>query len=112
MANFWNHLPRPILAMAPMVNITDSSYRQLVKNWGADVVYSEMIAAEALIRQVPKAWKQMAFKKFEQPVVIQLMCNKPVTRAQAAKLAEQAGASGIDINFGCPAKKIAKNLCG
>ncbi len=95
-----------------MVDISDSPYRQLVKDWGADVVYSEMISAEALIRKVPKSLRQMKFQAAEKPVVIQLMCNKPETLTKAAKIVEKVGASGIDLNFGCPARKIANNFCG
>ena len=112
MKNFWRDLNFPILAMAPMVGITDSAWRRLVKSWGADVVYSEMIASEALIRGAYKALKMMDFEAAEQPFVVQLMGNKPEVMAQAAKLAAERGAAGIDINFGCPANKIAKNYCG
>ncbi|MFH0873671.1 MAG: tRNA-dihydrouridine synthase [Candidatus Komeilibacteria bacterium] len=111
-SDFWNTLPRPILALAPMVGITDSAYRRLAKHWGADVVYSEMIAAEALVRHVPKAFKMMEFVAAEQPVVIQIMGNNPKVIAEAAKIVEASGAAGLDLNFGCPANKIARNFCG
>src|SRR3989344_7810193 len=81
MNNFWQNLKRPILALAPMVGVSDSPFRQQAKNWGADVVYSEMIAAEALIRQVGKATRMMLGSPAEQPLVVQLMGNKPETRA-------------------------------
>ncbi len=110
--NFWQEFKGPIIALAPMVGITDSAYRQLAKSWGADVVYSEMIAAEALVRDIPKAVKMMARTEGEFPLVVQIMGNNPETIAQAAKLAEEAGADGVDINFGCPAHKIARNYCG
>jgi tRNA-dihydrouridine synthase B len=110
--NFWKELKSPIIALAPMVGITDAAYRRLAKSWGADVVYSEMIASEALIRGIPKAQKMMEQTSDEFPLVVQIMGNNPKVIAQAAKLAEQAGADGIDINFGCPAHKIARNYCG
>ena len=112
MNNFWQNLKRPILALAPMVGVSDSPFRQQAKNWGADVVYSEMIAAEALIRQVGKATRMMLGSPAEQPLVVQLMGNKPESLARAAQIAEDSGAAGVDINFGCPAHKIARNYCG
>lgn len=110
--NFWNNLPRPILALAPMVGITDSAYRRLAKKWGADVVYSEMIASEALVRKIPKALKMMEYVTEEQPLVVQIMGNNPKIISEAAKMIEAHGAAGVDINFGCPAHKIARNFCG
>lgn len=110
--NFWSTLPKPIIALAPMVGITDTAYRQLAKSWGADVVYSEMIASEALVRKIPKAIKMMERVKTESPMIVQIMGNKPAVVAEAAKMAEAAGADGVDINFGCPAHKIARNYCG
>ena len=112
MDNFWISLPRPILALAPMVGVTDSAFRQLAKQWGADVVYSEMISADALVHHAEKAHAMMDHVACEQPLVIQLMGNKPEVLAEAARMANARGASGIDINFGCPARKIARNFCG
>ena len=110
--NFWQTLPRPILALAPMVGVTDSAFRQMSKKWGAHVVYSEMIASEALVRSIPKAIAMLDHDPFEYPLVAQLMGNDPRVLAWAARIAEARGVSGIDINFGCPAHKIARNYCG
>ncbi len=95
-----------------MVGVTDSAFRQLAKQWGADVVYSEMISADALVHRAEKAHAMMDHVLSEQPLVVQLMGNKPEVLAEAARMAEARGASGIDINFGCPAHKIARNFCG
>ena len=110
--NFWQALPRPIIALAPMVDVTDSAFRQLAKQWGADVVYSEMISADALMHNSPKTKGMLAHDGSEYPFVVQLMGKDPAVLAGAAKMAAAAGADGIDINFGCPANKVAKNMCG
>jgi tRNA-dihydrouridine synthase B len=110
--NFWNNLRRPVLLLAPMVGVSDTAFRQLCKGFGADVVYSEMISADALVRNAEKALAMLAHDTSEYPFVVQLMGNKPNVLGEAARVAEKAGASGIDINFGCPAHKIARNDCG
>src|SRR3989344_849012 len=110
--NFWKQFNRPILALAPMVGITNSAFRLLAKQWGADVVYSEMISADALVHGAAKAHAMMDHESGEYPLVVQLMGNDPAVLAKAARMAELRGASGIDINFGCPVHKIARNFCG
>ncbi|MDP2816553.1 MAG: tRNA-dihydrouridine synthase [Rectinemataceae bacterium] len=110
--NFWKQLDRPILALAPMVGITDSAFRLLARQWGADVVYSEMISADALVHNAKKAHAMMDHETAEFPLVVQLMGNEPAVLAKAARMAADRGVSGIDINFGCPAHKIARNFCG
>ncbi len=110
--NFWKTLKLPALLLAPMVGVSDTAFRQLCKKWGAQVVYSEMISADALIRNARKAHDMLRHDPSEYPFVVQIMGNKPDVLAEAARIVEQKGASGIDINFGCPAHKIARNECG
>lgn len=112
MNNFWNLLPRPILALAPMVGVTDSAFRQRALFWGAHVVYSEMISADAIVRKAPKALAMLRHADAEYPLVIQLMGRDSKILGEAAREATRSGAHGIDINFGCPAHKIARNFCG
>ncbi len=97
----------PILCLAPMAGITDSAFRQVCKKYGADVVYTEMISADGLFYDAKKTLAMLDFHKSEQPAVIQLFGKDPSKFTKAAQLAEQAGFAGIDINFGCPAKKVA-----
>lgn len=106
MKNFWNNLNKPILALAPMAGITDSAFRLICRKNGADVVYSEMTSADGLSYHGKKTLELLKFHKAEQPLVIQLFGKRPEMFIQAAQLVEQSGASGIDINFGCPAKKV------
>ena len=106
-ANFWLKIKKPILALAPMAGITDSAFRQVCKKYGADVVYTEMISADGLFYDAKKTLAMLKFDKSEKPVVIQLFGKDASKFTKAAQLAEQAGFTGIDINFGCPAKKVA-----
>ncbi|MDD5341548.1 MAG: tRNA dihydrouridine synthase DusB [Patescibacteria group bacterium] len=109
MKNFWLKLKKPIIALAPMAGITDSAFRQICKDFGADLVYSEMISVDGSHYKSEKTLELMKFSKKEKPIVIQLFGCKPELFAEAAKLAEKLGADGVDINFGCPAPKIYKS---
>jgi len=108
MKNFWEKLKKPILALAPMAGITDSAFRQLCKDFGTDVVYSEMISTDGLYYEGKKTLKLVEFKKKEKPVLFQLFGKNPELFGPAAKLIEKKGGDGVDINFGCPAPKIYK----
>lgn len=116
MQNFWHKIKkqaekenRPILALAPMAGYTDLALRLLCKEYGADVVYTEMVSVNALYHNSEKTIKMLNISKKERPVVVQLFGNNPKYFAKAAKMVEQKGASGIDINFGCPVPKIMKS---
>jgi nifR3 family TIM-barrel protein len=105
--NFWQKIPKPILALAPMAGITDSAFRQICRKNGADMVYSEMASASALFFKPKKTLELLKFSKIERPYVVQLFGNKPEHFAKAAKIvSEKVKPDGIDINFGCPARKV------
>ena len=127
--DFWQELKkaalgRPILALAPMAGITDSAFRQVCKSFGADVVYSEMASAAALCYNPIKTLEMLASDKKEAPYVVQLFGSKPGHFATAVKLLTdkkryqqsnvncQMSIAGLDINFGCPVKKVAKQGAG
>jgi tRNA-dihydrouridine synthase B len=111
--NFWKKLPKPILALAPMAGITDSAFRQICKEHGADVVYSEMASVSALFFKPQKTLELVRFNKKERPYVVQLFGKNPEHFAKAAKIiTEKVKPDGIDINFGCPAKKVFGNGSG
>jgi len=124
MNNFWEKLLKPIYALAPMAGVTDSAFRQMCKSFGADVVYSEMVSATALVYNPKKTLEMLASDKKESPYVIQLFGNKPEHFTKAVKLLSDKKTSqkfkitgyripdGIDINFGCPVKKIYKQGAG
>ena len=105
--NFWQKLKKPILALAPMAGVTDSAFRRVCRESGADVVYTEMVSADGLYHDSKKTLELLDFDKAEQPVVVQLFGKTPEKFTKAAKICEEAGFAGIDINFGCPAKKVA-----
>lgn len=105
--NFWLKLKKPILALAPMAGITDSAFRQMCRKYGADVTYSEMASASALFFKPKKTLELVKFGKKERPYVVQLFGKDPEHFAKAAKIiTEKVKPDGIDINFGCPAKKV------
>ena len=85
MKNFWQTLPRPIYALAPMAGVTDSAFRQICKSFGADVVYSEMISSTAIFYNSEKTSELMEFNKKERPFVIQLFGSNPEHFARAAE---------------------------
>lgn len=109
--NFWLKLKknRPILALAPMAGITDTAFRTICREMGADVVYSEMVSADALFYDSKKTIEMLKINKKEHPIVVQLFGKRPELFCKAAKIVENVGADGIDINFGCPAKKVVNH---
>jgi len=108
----WKKLNKPILALAPMAGITDSAFRQLCRSFGSDVVYTEMTSIDALHYGSEKTIKMLKFKPKEQPIIIQLFGKQPELVKKAVELVEQAGFDGIDLNFGCPARKVVAHEGG
>lgn len=100
------------LLLAPLEDITDSSFRQICKAHGADLVYTEFISSEALIRDAVKSHRKLLFDPVERPIGIQIFGNDPDAMRDAALLAEESGPELIDINFGCPVRKIAMKGSG
>lgn len=113
MANFWSQLPKPILVLAPLAGATDSAFRQICKNYGAQVVVSEMASVAALVHDQRKTLEMLAFKPIERPYVVQLFGADPRQFAVAAQIiTEKIQPDGLDINFGCPVPKIIKQGAG
>lgn len=100
------------LFLAPMEDITDPSFRYLCKYFGADMVYTEFVASEGLIRDCKKSYKKLQLFDFERPAAIQLYGHQVDSMVEAAKMAEEAEPDFIDLNFGCPVKKIATRGAG
>ncbi|HGY57259.1 MAG TPA: tRNA dihydrouridine synthase DusB [Caldithrix abyssi] len=100
------------LFLAPMESVTDYPFRMICKELGADVVYSEFISSEALVRDAEKAFRKMTIKDAEHPIGIQIYGNRVEAMVKAAQLAEEKGPDFIDINFGCPVKKVALKGAG
>jgi len=110
--NFWLQLKKPVLALAPMEGVTDSSFRQICKHWGADVVYTEFISADAIDHDARRAFDKMVFDPVEQPVVCQIFGRDPEAFKRAAQEVQSRGFAGLDINFGCPARKVVGHGSG
>jgi len=105
-------LPDYPLFLAPMEDVTDPSFRYICKQYGVDMVYTEFVASEALIRDVKKTLKKMQVANHERPVGIQLYGHNIDAMAESAKIATEAKPDLIDINYGCPVKKIANRGAG
>lgn len=102
---------RPVM-LAPMEDVTDRSFRLLCKEQGADMTYSEFVSADALIRNIASTTRKLSIDPAERPTAIQIYGRDPDTMAEAARIAEGAGPDIIDINFGCPVKKVAGKGAG
>lgn len=100
------------LLLAPMEDVTDQSFRVLCKEFGADLVYTEFISSDALIRQVNKTLRKLEVLQRERPVAIQIYGKEPEAMAEATKIAAEANPELIDLNFGCPVKKVAGKGAG
>ena len=104
-------LENPVF-LAPMSGITDMPFRLLAKRYGAGLVVSEMVASEALIRECDIASQKASFDRRQGTVVVQIAGANPHNMAIAAQVNEAAGADVIDINMGCPAKRVVNGMAG
>ena len=102
---------RPLF-LAPMEDVTDTSFRYICKKFGADMVYTEFVSSDALVRDVPKSLAKFAIYDYERPIGIQIYGHLPDAMVDSAVKVERANPDVIDINFGCPVKKIAGRGAG
>lgn len=100
------------LYLAPMEDVTDPAFRMLCKRFGADRVYTEFVNADALVRDITSTTRKLTIHDEERPVAIQIYGREPEAMADAARIVEQAHPDFIDINFGCPVKKVAGKGAG
>ena len=100
------------LYLAPMEDVTDPAFRMLCKRYGADRVYTEFVNADALVRDIASTTRKLTIHDAERPVAIQIYGRTPESMADAARIVEQAKPDFIDINFGCPVKKVAGKGAG
>ncbi|MDP3043495.1 MAG: tRNA-dihydrouridine synthase [bacterium] len=115
--NFWEKIEKPIFALAPMAGIADSAFRRICKGFGADVLYSEMASATALVYNPGKTLELLQSDRKEAPYIAQLFGSNPDHFAKAVRLLSRKKQQfrlpdGIDINFGCPVPKIFKQGAG
>ena len=100
------------LVLAPMAGFTDTCARRLAKRFGAGLVYSEMVSAAGLARRQPRTIELLAFHPEEQPYGVQLFGAEAAEMAEAARIAQHEGASIVDINLGCPVKRVCRTGAG
>ncbi len=119
---FWQKLPRPFFALAPMADVTDPAFRRLVAKYsrhgqpegGPDVFWTEFVSANGLSHEVGRAalMRDLEYTEGERPIVAQLFTADPNTMRKAAQLCHELGFDGIDINMGCPDRTIEKQGAG
>lgn len=102
---------KPVV-LAPMEDVTDPSFRLICREQGAAMVYTEFVSSEALVRNINSTVRKLKINDAERPVAIQIYGREPEAMVDAAKIVEQAQPDIIDINFGCPVKKVAAKGAG
>ncbi len=112
--NFWLELPRPIMAMAPMANVTDEAFRRMFAECGKpDVFWTEFVSVEGLLsRGREKLLTDLWFSPGEHPIVAQIFGGKPEQFEEVAPLIKELGFDGVDINMGCPDRGVEKSGAG
>ncbi len=109
----WKHADKPIVALSPMADMTDSEFCLIAKRFGAKIVFREMVSSEALVRMNDKTLAMCAFEEEERPIIQQIFGADPDAMAEAARIVEEKfRPDGIDINMGCPVYKITSNFNG
>ena len=109
----WSKIERPIIALAPMADMTDSPFCRIVKTLANPIIFREMVSAEAIVRENPKTWNMAAIDPSEHPLVQQLFGSNPAIVAEAARrLVENFAPEAIDLNMGCPVYKIISTFNG
>ena len=103
--------PMPLL-LAPMEDVTDEPFRSLCKKYAADLIYTEFVSADALIRDIESTRRKLHILSSERPVGVQIYGREVEPMVEAARIVEEAGPELLDINFGCPVKKIAGKGAG
>ncbi|OGL92427.1 tRNA dihydrouridine synthase DusB [Candidatus Uhrbacteria bacterium RIFOXYA2_FULL_40_9] len=110
----WNTHSKPLIALAPMADMTDSSFCRVVKSLSTTpIIFREMVSSEAIVRENEKTWKMTKIHSQERPVIQQIFGGDPMVMARAATLIEENNhPEGIDINMGCPVHKLTQNFNG
>ncbi|MBI4122360.1 MAG: tRNA-dihydrouridine synthase [Parcubacteria group bacterium] len=112
MPNFWPTLKKPIVVPAPMDGVTDCAFRDVLSMHGADAVYSEFVSVDGIYHAFDKVKPQMDFTDKQHPYICQIFGKEPALFAHAAKVVEAMGADGVDINFGCPSRRVVQGGSG
>ncbi len=113
MMNFWQQIQKPIIAMAPMDGVTDAAFRYITAKYGRpDIQFTEFTNVEGLARNAAVMLDDFLYSEIERPVVAQIYGSEPESFYKIAVIVCELGFDGIDINMGCPAKKVSRRGCG
>ena len=107
--NVWQDLPKPLIYLAPMSGITNLPYRTMVKRYHSDIVFPEFVSIHAMHYGSDRTFEMLEYDEAERPIIAQVFGSTPEYFYEAAKKCKELGFDGVDINFGCPAPKVAKN---
>lgn len=111
--NPWSDLPKPLVYLAPMSGITNQAYRQMIKRFTSDLLFPEFVSIDAMYygasNDQARTWEMLRYNETERPIIAQVFGSDPELFHTAALKIKELGFDGIDINFGCPAPKVAKN---
>ena len=109
MKKFWDKLPKLFFVLAPMADVTDAAFRQIICKYGKpDVTWTEFVSADGLASKGREVLKyDLTYGEEERPIVVQLFSSNPIKMREASKLCADMGFDGIDINMGCPDKSIS-----
>lgn len=116
--SFWQELKKPIMAQAPLYDVTDAAFRQIIAKYskpkGPDILFTEFVSADGLMHPKgrEKLFRELYFTEAERPIVAQLFSSRPDKMREAAKLCQELGFEGVDINMGCPDATIESQGCG
>lgn len=111
--NFWNHIPKPIIALSPMDGVTDPCFRRIVATHGRpDLIVTEFTSVEGILHGAESELGGLIFDEIERPIVAQIYGAKPESFFLIAQLVCELGFDGLDINMGCPAKAVSSRGCG
>src|SRR5687767_8906958 len=111
--NFWHNIPRPIIGLAPMDGVTDASFRHITAKYGGpDVTLTEFVNIQSALYSPHTLLKDFTYSEIERPVVAQIYGKTPELFYRVAHVVCEMGFDGLDINMGCPARKVAATGCG
>ena len=111
--NFWHRIPQPVIGLAPMDGVTDASFRYIAaKHGGPDVILTEFVNIQSALCSPHTLLKDFTYSEIERPVVAQIYGRTPELFYKVAHIVGELGFDGLDINMGCPAKKVAASGCG
>lgn len=108
----WAALAPGYECLSPMAGVTDTAFRQICKRHGAEVLFTEMASANMMLHAPTRNEAFLHYEEWERPIIAQVMGGDPKIMAEAARIIEDMGFDGVDVNMGCPEKKIVGNACG